>query len=238
MGREVAYPRHLGAPEPRSLGNRPYSFPVDRSYNGIDRSYSGSSMLDVLLLGKTRAAILRELFLNPDRRLSFNELVRRTKSGAGAVSRELQTLTEAGLVLEQREGNQRFLSASTSSPVYAELKSFIAKCSGAASVILEALHGIQNQIALAFVFGSVATGKEHADSDLDLFVIGSAGYSVVTERLHAAENRLGRRVQVLYFDAESAQDRASLRKASMKKIMHGQKMFVLGSEAQLAELLQ
>jgi hypothetical protein len=42
-------------------------------------------MLDTVLLGKTRAAILRELFLNPDRRLSFNELVRRAKAGAGAV---------------------------------------------------------------------------------------------------------------------------------------------------------
>lgn len=195
-------------------------------------------MLDVILLGKTRAAILRELFLNPDRRLSFNELVRRTKSGAGAVSRELQTLTEAGLVSEQREGNQRFLTASESSPVYAELKSFIAKCSGAASVIREALRGVEDEIAMAFIFGSVAAGKEQADSDLDLFVIGSAGYSVVTERLRAAENRLGRRVQVLYFDAESAQDRASLRKSSMKKIVQGPKMFVLGNDARLAELLR
>jgi DNA-binding transcriptional ArsR family regulator len=193
-------------------------------------------MLDVTLLGKTRAAILRELFLNPDRKLSFNELVRRTKSGAGAVSRELQTLTEAGLVTEQREGNQRFLTAETRSPVYAELKSFIAKCSGAASVIREALRGVEDEIAVAFIFGSVAAGTEQAESDLDLFVIGLAGYSVVTERLRAAENRLGRRVQVLYFDAESAHDRASLRKSSMKKIMQGPKMFVLGSETQLAEL--
>ena len=195
-------------------------------------------MLDVVLLGKTRAAILRELFLNPDRRLSFNELVRRAKSGAGAVSRELKTLTEAGLVTEQREGNQRFLAATKSSPVYPELKSFISKCSGAASVIREALHNVEDRIAVAFVFGSVATGIEQADSDLDLFVLGSAGYSVVTERLRAAENLLGRRVQVLYFDPESDQDRASLRKASMKKITRGPKMFVLGDEAGLAKLLE
>jgi DNA-binding transcriptional ArsR family regulator len=195
-------------------------------------------MLDAMLLGKTRAAILRELFLNPDRRLSFNELVRRAKSGAGAVSRELKTLMEAGLVTEQREGNQRFLAAAKSSPVYPELKSLISKCSGAASVIREALRDVENRVAVAFIFGSVAAGSEQADSDLDLFVIGSAGYSVLTERLREAENRLGRRVQILYFDAESDEDRASLRKSSMKKIMQGPKMFVLGSDTLLADLVE
>jgi DNA-binding transcriptional ArsR family regulator len=194
-------------------------------------------MLDVLLLGKTRAAILRELFLNTDRRVSFNELVRRTQSGPGAVSRELKTLADAGLVIEEREGNQRFLAAATASPVYGELKSFISKTSGAPYLLREALSGIEEQIAVAFVFGSVAQGSEHSGSDLDLFVIGSAGYSVVTERVRSVENRLGRPVQVLYFDQESPADRQSLRKTSIKAIARGPKLFVIGDQAGLSRQL-
>jgi hypothetical protein len=57
---------------------------------GSSRSYYESTMLDAILLGKTRSAVLREMFLNPDRRVSFNELVRRVKSGDGAVARELK----------------------------------------------------------------------------------------------------------------------------------------------------
>jgi DNA-binding transcriptional ArsR family regulator len=60
-------------------------------------------VLDELLVGRTRAALLRELYANPDRRISFNELVRRLRSGPGAISRELAMLTQAGLVVEQRE---------------------------------------------------------------------------------------------------------------------------------------
>jgi predicted nucleotidyltransferase len=195
-------------------------------------------VLDAILLGKTRAAILREIFLNADRRISFNELVRRVKSGDGAVSRELKTLIDTGLVVEQREGNHRFLSAGKDSPVFPELKSFIMKCSGAPFVVREALHGLEDKIAVAFIFGSVAKGQERGDSDLDLFVIGSAGYSVVTERLYGVEERLGRRAQVLYFDPASAEDRKSLRKASMKAIVSGPKLFVLGSEPQLWALLK
>ncbi|WP_129775757.1 MarR family transcriptional regulator [Peristeroidobacter soli] len=193
-------------------------------------------MLDEVLFGKTRAAVLRELYTNPDRRLSFNELVRRLKSGPGAVSRELATLTAAGLVVEQREGHQRFLSAGTSSPVFAELRNFIAKVSGAPTYIRDALQGLEDKIDVALIFGSVAKGAERADSDLDLFVIGTVGYSVITERIYSIEERLGRRVQTLYFDRDSSTDRASLMKSSMRAVLAGPKVFVLGDEAKLAML--
>lgn len=194
-------------------------------------------MLDEVLFGKTRAALLRELYTNPDRRLSFNELVRRLKSGPGAISRELAILTAAGLVVEQREGHQRFLSAGTSSPVFPELKNFIAKTSGAPTFIRDALRGLEDKIDIALIFGSVAKGTERADSDLDLFVIGTVGYSVVTERIYSIEDRLGRRVQTLYFDRDSPTDRASLKKPSTRAMLAGPKVFVLGGEAKLATLI-
>lgn len=194
-------------------------------------------VLDTLLLGKTRAALLREMFMNPDRRLSFNELVRRVKSGDGAVARELRTLIDAGLLVEEREGNQRFLLARRSSPVFEELKSFIAKTSGAPAAVREALGALEGKVAVAFIFGSVAQGRERPESDLDLFVIGSAGFSELMERLRELEKRLGRPVQLLCFDANSAQDRQSLRKASMRKILTGPKQFVLGDDVRLAALL-
>jgi DNA-binding transcriptional ArsR family regulator len=190
-------------------------------------------MLDTILLGKTRAAILRELLLNVDRRVSFNELVRRVRSGAGAVSRELKVLGEAGLVTEEREGNQRFLAADQDSPLYGDIKSLISKCSGAGLVLREALKDIEDAVAVAFIFGSVAKGDEREHSDLDLFVVSSAGYSVVTERTRSVEDRLGRRVQVLYFDLNSGEDRSSLRKPAMRPIVRGPKIFVIGDESVL-----
>jgi predicted nucleotidyltransferase len=195
-------------------------------------------MLDTVLLGKTRSALLREMFLNPDRRLSFNELVRRVKSGDGAVARELRTLIDAGLVAEQREGNQRFLSARRDSPVFGELKAFLTKASGAPLIVREALAEFSNNIEVAFIFGSVAQGRERESSDLDLFVIGTVAYSQLAERLRSIEERLGRRVQLLSFDPASAHDRKSLRKASMKAILNGPKLFVLGDESRLASLVE
>lgn len=194
-------------------------------------------MLDAILLGKTRAALLRELYVNPDRRIPFNVLVRRIKSGPGAVSRELATLIRAGLIAEEREGNQRFLCARSAAPLFPELRALIAKASGAPSLIREALQGLESTIEVAIIFGSVAKGTEHADSDLDLFVAGTAGYSVITQRTYSIEERLGRKVQLLYFDVNSATDRASLQRSSTGAMLSGPKVFVLGDEVGLEALL-
>jgi predicted nucleotidyltransferase len=194
-------------------------------------------MLDSLLFGKTRAAVLREIYTNPGRRLSFNELVRRLKSGPGAISRELAMLVTAGLISEHREGNQRFVSACTTAPLYAELRALISKASGAPAFIREALRGLEASIELALIFGSVASATERADSDLDVFVVGTAGYSVVSQRMYSIEERLGRKVQTLYFDASSSVDRASLRKPSTRSLLSRPKLFVLGDEAKLQALL-
>ena len=146
-------------------------------------------------------------------------------------------LTEAGLVVEQREGNQRLLSAGVASPVFSEIRAFIAKASGAPAVVREALRDLEGAIDVAVIFGSVARGTEHADSDLDLFVVGTAGYSQVTERLYSIQDRLGRRVQTLYFDADAAADRASLRKPATRALLSGPKLFVLGDERTLEAVM-
>lgn len=203
----------------------------------IDPKMGVDVLLDELLLGRTRAAVLREIYTNPDRRISFNELVRRLRSGPGAVSRELKLLTTAGLVSNQREGNQRFVSARTASPLFAELRALIAKASGAPNFIRAALDGLEGKIDVAIIIGSVASGTEHADSDLDLFVVGTAGYSVVSQRMYSIEDRLGRKVQTLYFDVSSSTDRASLQRSSTRALLSGPKIFVLGDAARLERIL-
>jgi predicted nucleotidyltransferase len=195
-------------------------------------------MLDSLLLGKTRSAVLREMFLNPDRAVSFNELVRRAKTGDGAVAREVKTLIDAGLIVETRAGNQRLLAARKEAPVYEELKAFILKSSGVPFIVREALRDFEKHILVAFIFGSVAKGRERADSDLDLFVIGTGSYSKLNQQLYAVEDRLGRKVQLLYFDANSEMDRKSLKKGSMKAILAGPKVFLIGDAAKVERMLE
>lgn len=194
-------------------------------------------MIDDQLFGKTRAGILREIYLNPGQRISYSELIRRLRSGDGAVSRELKNLLSMGLISEEREGNQRFLRAARQSPLFGEMRALVSKAAGASRILREALEDVRAKIEVAFIFGSVAKGRDRRDSDLDLLVIGNAGYSVVSERLQHLEKRLGRRVQILYFNPGSPVDRNSLRKPSMQAVLAGPKQFVVGGERELSRFL-
>ena len=48
------------------------------------------------------------------------------------------------------------------------------------------------EIRLAFVFGSMASGSAHAGSDVDVLVVGSASFAQVVEATYAAQTQLGR----------------------------------------------
>ena len=58
-----------------------------------------------------------------------------------------------------------------------------------------ALAPLVDKISLAFVYGSVARGEEHAVSDIDLMVVAEAlDYPTLYEALQTAEAALGRTI--------------------------------------------
>ena len=64
------------------------------------------------------------------------------------------------------------------------------KTAGLADVLRESLSAATDEIALAFVFGSVAQGKEKPTSDIDPLVVGAVSF----EKVERAEDlRHGRR---------------------------------------------
>lgn len=58
------------------------------------------------LLGKTRAAVLRALFLEPGAALHVRELARITGASPGSLHRDLRALTALGLLLREEIGRQ------------------------------------------------------------------------------------------------------------------------------------
>jgi hypothetical protein len=60
-------------------------------------------------------------------------------TGIGATQRELGQLTDAELLERTRRGNQVFYQVNRSNPVFAELKSILAKTSGIRDILHELL---------------------------------------------------------------------------------------------------
>ena len=75
------------------------------------------SGLGSTLFSKSRLAILGLLYLNADQRFYLRQIVNLTRLGMGAVQREVQTLSESGFILREREGRQVYYQANRDCPV-------------------------------------------------------------------------------------------------------------------------
>lgn len=115
----------------------------------------GPGLVSALLSGvqQRRPGVL---FGNPDRSFYGNELARLTKSGKGALQRELMRLQGERLVTMEVIGNQKHYRANRAAPIFAELHGIVVKTFGLADVIRAALAPLADKIDLAFNNGSVA----------------------------------------------------------------------------------
>ena len=147
------------------------------------------------LFPAVRQRVLAVLFGSPDRSFYANELIALARSGTGAVQRELASLLAAGLVTVRDQGNQKHYQANAASPVFAELRGLVLKTVGLADVLRAALAPLEDQVAAAFVYGSVARQQDTAASDVDVLIVSDAlGYAEVFGALEGAAQTLGRAI--------------------------------------------
>lgn len=158
----------------------------------------GSGVADALFT-KVQQRVLAVLFGNHSRSFYTNELIALACSGSGAVQRELARLEAAELVTVRRVGNQKHYQANASAPIFEELRGLVLKTSGLVDVLRAALAPLAAQIDQAFIYGSIAKGKDTAESDIDLMVTSEKlAYADLFAALEPATQRLQRTVNPTY----------------------------------------
>ncbi len=188
-----------------------------------------------LLFGAYRRRVLSLLLLRPDESFYIREIGRLTGVPAGPLHRELKALTGAGLLVRRSSGNQVLYQASRGSPIFQELAGIFRKTAGLADVLREALRRVAGEIDVAFVFGSIAQGKEKPMSDIDLLVVGSVPFENVVEAGHAARARLGREVNPVVMSADAFRLKQRARDRFVSRVMKEPKIFVIGDAGELGK---
>ncbi len=147
----------------------------------------------------SQAALLAELFLDPDAEHSLVELTARTGVSQPTVQREVSRLELAGLLVSRRQGPARYVRANRASPYFGEMESLLRKAFGPVRVLAEELEDLEG-VETAYVYGSWARRYDGeagpAPADIDVLVVGEAEPDDVYAAAHRAERRLGRPVNV------------------------------------------
>ncbi len=191
-----------------------------------------------LMFSAYRRRLLAQLLLRPDEKFHVRELGRMTEIPVGSIHRELKALSESGLLLREHVRNQVLYQANQTCPVYKELAAIFRKTIGLATLLRDALIGLQGNIELAFVFGSMATGQQNISSDVDVIVLSDLPLAEVVKVLSPLQATLGREINPVamttsqYVDLLDQQDRFAMR------VLEEPKIFVMGDEDEFAKLVE
>jgi len=170
----------------------------------------------------------------PDRSYQVTEVIRLAGSGRGAVQRELEKLSEAGILQLSVIGNRKVYQANRKSPIFQELSGLIMKTVGLLDPLRNALRPYTGRIEVAFVYGSVARGKDTANSDIDLMIIErDLAYSEVYGALQKAEAVLLRQVNPNLMTPDEWKQRIASRNSFVRNILRQPKLFLFGTENDL-----
>lgn len=191
-----------------------------------------SNLADALF-SETKQKILGLLFGNPGKSFYTNEIIRSTGMGVATIKRELDRLEEVGILQRKKIGNQLHYQVEPLCPIFNELKSIATKTIGIVSVIADGLAPLQERLAGAFIFGSIARGTETAGSDVDLMLIGDINLQEVIDVLYPTQSSLGRYINPRIYTLAEWQDIKSEQGEFIKEVLSRPRLDVLGNMNEL-----
>ena len=117
------------------------------------------------------------------------------------------------------------------------MKTIFHKSLGIGEALKDSLKN-QNKIDIAFIFGSVAGGREKPESDIDLLVLGDISARALNDRIFSVSEKMGREInQYLYTTSEYLQKIKSRNHFALH-IAKGSKLFLIGTADEFKQLIK
>ena len=190
-----------------------------------------------LFASPTLVSLLRLFLTRPDSDFYQRELAGLSGSRLVQVQREVLRLEDAGLVARRRHGNRVYYRACSDHPAFADLQAVFAKTVGIAEGLRGALLPLRDQIDLAFVYGSVAGGREQAASDIDVLVVSGHDPRELATILAEAGEQTGREVNLTAYSTTEFRAKLAAGRPFLTGVLDGAKIWLLGNDAELCALL-
>lgn len=126
----------------------------------------------ISLNSKITRKVLSFFFLNIDAELYLNEMARKFDVDRANLSRKLSEWEQQGILYKRKKGNLSLYKINKKYPMFREMQKIIQKSFGI-EYDLKNIFVKNKKIKQAFIFGSYASDKLGAESDIDLLIVGS-----------------------------------------------------------------
>jgi len=192
------------------------------------------NILSEILSSRVRADIFQQLFDYRCQELHMRAIERKSCVTFNSIRQELKRLSRLDLVTSRRDGNRLYYKANTSHPLHAILLELVTKTVGFVALLGMAL--THPEIQFAFIFGSQTKNKEIAESDLDIVIIGDLGLREFSHLISGQEEQIGREINPQIYSREEFRKRRAAGDHLISKILTGEKIFIIGTEHELARI--
>ena len=192
------------------------------------------NILVEIISSRARAEFFRILFGTDSHEYHLREIQRRAKLAIGTIRQEAKKLENIGLVNKRIDGNRTYYQANKSHPLYNTIHDLVLKTTGLMDILKKPLS--IELIKFAFVFGSMATGGENAESDIDLFIIGDIGLRAVSKLLKEPTHKINREINPHAMTIEEFIKRKNEKEHFVATVLISPKLMIIGNENDLAKL--
>jgi len=192
-------------------------------------------IINILYKSKIRRRILMWFFSDENRRFYINEMARIIGTTQGTCRRELNRLSNMGILTASKQGNLQYYAINVDHPLYDEFRAIIKKTIGIEAMIKSALQGVEN-ISFAFIFGPYAHDKIDPQAGIDIAVVGDISEERLIGLLRDIPLITGREVN--YYIYKEQDFLKKMRTNSFVQNILSKFILVAGDERELPAMVQ
>jgi predicted nucleotidyltransferase len=186
-----------------------------------------TALMTELFGGVGRYKALRCLFEHADRAFGTRELATAAGIDAGNASRWLRRWTDIGL-LERRTERGLAVFQASKDPALVPLKLLLQQDSEMVQVLRTQLQALGNDVDVAVIFGSAARGETHAQSDIDVLVLGKLSELKVNALLKPVGRKLGRPVHASVSTIDGFKNQIQTGETFARDVVRGPRIALIG----------
>ncbi|HUX08451.1 MAG TPA: nucleotidyltransferase domain-containing protein [Acidobacteriota bacterium] len=194
----------------------------------IEELFSNRVLTDLLVI----------FMLHPDEEYHQRRLAQNVEVAHRSVQLNLKRLERLGLINSRTDGNRVAYKANRDSPIFDDIRRIILKTRGFGDLLRESLEHQEGKIEVAFIYGSVASGTDGIDSDIDLMIIGDLSARTASRAISKVKGILRREVNVSVYQKEEFRNRVLTGNHFASRIIEADKLYLIGDDETLSGICQ
>ena len=192
------------------------------------------NILADIFTSKTRAEFFRILFGLNSEEMHLRKIEREAKLTIGTIRQEAEKLSKLSLILKRKDGNRSYYKANKQHPLYDLIHQMVLRTTGVVGVLKRDLS--EYKIDFAFIFGSVASGTNKLESDIDLFLVGDLRLRTVSATINKISLEIGREINAHVMKLNEFRRRKIEKEHFVTRILETPMLMVVGKENELRRL--